>query len=88
MDGQVLLTQGRCVDVLLDLYLVADDELRWSIAERLRDIRHLRAVDGGEMRDALRSLAADAARAQLPLADWSRAALEACGARDTASVAA
>src|SRR5688572_19117993 len=45
IGDQVLLSQGRCVDVLLDLYCATDDiGLRWSIAERLHEISHLTAV--------------------------------------------
>ena len=44
-SDQLLLSQGRCVDVLLDLYLATDDVgLRWSIADRLDEIRFLNAV--------------------------------------------
>lgn len=51
---QEMLTQGRCVDVLLDLYgATADEFVQWCIAERLRDIRFLHAVDGDEMRSDL-----------------------------------
>ncbi len=54
IGGQTLLSQGRCVDVLLDLYDAADDDfVQWCITERLSAIRFLNAVDGGEMRGDL-----------------------------------
>ena len=59
VGGQALLSQGRCVDVLLDLSRASHDEfLEWLIAERLRDIRFLHAVDGDEMRADLAVVAA------------------------------
>ena len=45
IGDQLLLSQGRCVDLLLDLYCATDDVgLRWSIADRLSEISHLTAV--------------------------------------------
>jgi len=51
IGDQVLLSQGHCVNVLLDLYTATDDySLRWAIAERLDDIRFLNAVDADDLR--------------------------------------
>ena len=57
--GQELLSQGPCVDILLDLYRASDDEfVQWCIAERLRDIRFLHSIDAGEMQADLAIIAA------------------------------
>jgi hypothetical protein len=48
---QVLLSQGHCVNMFLDLYSATDDyALRWAIAERLDDIRFVNAVSADDMR--------------------------------------
>ena len=45
IDGQLLVSQSFCVDVLLDLYNAADGPVVRSVtAERLDDIRQLNAV--------------------------------------------
>ncbi len=45
VDGQLLVSQGFCVDVLLDIYNAAEGPVvRSVIAERLDDIRRLNAV--------------------------------------------
>jgi len=50
IDDQILLSQGQCVDILLDLYLATDDiGLRWSIGERIEEIRGLTVVLGEDM---------------------------------------
>ena len=60
--GQVLLSQGRCVDVLLDLFNVTTEpSIQVLIGERLDDIRHLRAVEADEFRADLYAVAAIAA---------------------------
>ena len=57
--GQTLLSQGRCVDVLLDLYNVTTEpSIQVLIGERLEDIRHLRAVLAEEFRADLYAVAA------------------------------
>ena len=57
--GQVLLSQGRCVDVLLDLFNVTTEPtIQVLIGERLDDIRHLRAVEADEFRADLYAVAA------------------------------
>ena len=57
--GQVLLSQGRCVDVLLDLFNVTTEvSIQVLIGERLNDIRHLRAVEADEFRADLYAVAA------------------------------
>jgi hypothetical protein len=51
IGDQVLLSQGHCVNVFLDLYCATDDyALRWAIAERLDDIRFLNVVEADDMR--------------------------------------
>ena len=48
---QLLVHKGRCVDIYLDLYAATDDlGLRWSLTERLDEIRHLSLVDVAEFR--------------------------------------
>jgi hypothetical protein len=60
--GQVLLSQGRCVNVLLDLFTVTTDpSIQALIGERLDDIRFLRAVEADEFRADLYAVAAIAA---------------------------
>jgi hypothetical protein len=62
IDGQMLLSQGRCVDVLLDLFNVTTEpSIQVLIGERLDDIRHLRAVEADEFRADLYAVAAIAA---------------------------
>ena len=57
--GQVLLSQGRCVDLLLDLFNVTSEpSIQVLIGERLEDIRHLRAVLAEEFRADLYAVAA------------------------------
>lgn len=59
IGGQVLLSQGRCVDVLLDLFNVTNEtSIQVLIGERLDDIRHLRAVEADEFRADLYAVAA------------------------------
>ena len=46
----MLLSQTRCIDILLDLYLATDDlGLRWSIGERIETIRGVNVVLAEEM---------------------------------------
>jgi hypothetical protein len=60
--GQVLLSQGRCVNVLLDLFNVTTEpSIQVLIGERLDDIRHLRAVEADDFRADLYAVAAIAA---------------------------
>jgi len=73
IGDQVLLSQGHCVNMFLDLYSATDDyALRWAIAERLDDIRFLNAVDADDMRADLCAIveiaSADDPFACLPLA--------------------
>jgi hypothetical protein len=57
--GQMLLSQGRCVDVLLDLFNVTTEpSIQVLIGERIEDIRHLRAVEADEFRADLYAVAA------------------------------
>ena len=51
LDGQVLVSQSRWVDNLLDLYnLVDTSPLKDVIARTLSDIRHLGSVEGSWLR--------------------------------------
>jgi hypothetical protein len=62
LAGQVLVSQARCVDVLLDLYTATEDlGLRWSIAERLDDLRGRTLVEADELRADLEGIVAIAA---------------------------
>jgi hypothetical protein len=64
LDGQLLVDRGRCADVLLDLYGATDDVgLRWSITQRLDDIRHVSLVETAEFRADLEAIATIAAGA-------------------------
>jgi hypothetical protein len=57
--GQILLSQGRCVDVLLDLFNVTTEpSIQVLIGERIDDIRHLRAVEADEFRADLYAVTA------------------------------
>jgi hypothetical protein len=70
IGGQTLLSQGRCVDVLLDLYdAVGDEFVQWCITERLSAIRFLNAVDGHEMRGDLAVIGALTLPAPAPSVD-------------------
>jgi hypothetical protein len=78
-SDQLLLSQGRCVDVLLDLYLATDDVgLRWSIADRLDEIRFLNAVSASEFRADLAAIGAIATSSQLAEPEWTVAAMNEC----------
>ena len=59
LDGQVLVSQSRWVDNLLDLYnLVDTSPLKDVIARTLSDIRHLGSVEGSWLREQLLTIAA------------------------------
>ena len=71
IGDQVLLSQGRCVDVLLDLYCATDDVgLRWSIADRLREISHVTAVLAEDIRADLEAIMAIAEGSAAIELDW------------------
>jgi hypothetical protein len=56
--GQVLLSQGRCVDHLLDLFnLTSDPVVRATVAFAIDDIRRVTAVRADELVDRLRLVA-------------------------------
>jgi hypothetical protein len=56
---QLVVHQGRCVDAYLDLYAATDDlGLRWSITQRLDEIRYLSLVDVAEFRADLEAILA------------------------------
>jgi hypothetical protein len=59
IGDQVLLPQGRCVDVFLDLYTATQDPcLRWSISEHLGEICHLGTVLADDMVSDLAAIVA------------------------------
>ncbi len=58
LDDQVLVSQDRCVDALLDLYNLAPNRIaRQLISELLSDIRFVTAVRARMLRDDLSILA-------------------------------
>ena len=62
IEGALLVSQSRCVDLLLDLYNAAPiGTTRHVIEERLSDIRHLNAVEAEEVRADLYAVLAIAA---------------------------
>ena len=71
IGDQLVLSQGRCVDVLLDLYCATDDVgLRWSIADRLSEISHLTAVLAVDVRADLEAIMAIAEVSSAIGLDW------------------
>ena len=59
IDGQVYMSQGRCVDILLDLYCATgDDVLRRVISDGLNEIRCVNLVRGVDLRACLLLVAA------------------------------
>ena len=71
IGDQLVLSQGHCVDVLLDLYCATDDVgLRWSIADRLREISHLSAVLAEDIRADLEAIIAIAEGSGAIDLDW------------------
>ena len=54
IDGQVYMSQGRCVDILLDLYCATgEDVLRRVISDGLNEIRCVNLVRSLDMRACL-----------------------------------
>ena len=79
ISDQAYLTQSRCVDVLLDLFQASTDPFtRWSIADRLSDIRFIGTVPGDVMRCSLAAIVEIAAAADLNATDWCDLLAEAC----------
>ena len=71
IGDQLLLSQGRCVDLLLDLYCATDDVgLRWSIADRLSEISHHNAVLAEDIRADLEAIMAIAEASSALGLDW------------------
>lgn len=60
LDGQMLASQDRCVDGLLDLFNAAEgnDTIRAMVTDILDDIRHLSAVRASEMEGRLHEVEA------------------------------
>jgi hypothetical protein len=85
ISDQAYLTQSRCVDVLLDLFQATDDPFtRWSIADRLSDIRFIGTVPGDVMRSSLAAVV-EIAAADHDETDWCDRLVEACD-RTTSSL--
>ena len=54
IDGQVYVSQTRCVDILLDLYTAThDDVVRHVLSDGLNEIRHVNLVRASDMRACL-----------------------------------
>ena len=86
VGDQALLSQGHCVNVLLDLYSATEDfAIRWAIADRLNEIRFLSAVEGDDIRADLTTII-ELASADVPSElEWTRSALESCLRADIGS---
>ena len=79
ISDQAYLTQSRCVDVFLDLFQATDDPFtRWSIADRLSDIRFIGTVPGDVMRASLAAIVEISAAADHNETDWCDWLAEAC----------
>jgi hypothetical protein len=86
VGDQALLSQGHCVNMLLDLYCATEDfAIRWAIADRLNEIRFLSAVEGDDIRADLAAIIAIASADVPSELEWSRAALESCLRDDVGS---
>ena len=86
IGDQVLLSQGRCVDVFLDMYLATDNlSLRWSIEDRLSEIRLLGAVRADEMRSDLAAIVALADTGELVDMAWAEDLLAASSPAEVGS---
>lgn len=74
IGDDVLLSQGRCVDVFLDLYTATQDPcLRWSISEHLAEISHLSTVLADDMLSDLAAIVALTADDQSIDLAWAEA---------------
>jgi hypothetical protein len=79
IGDQAYLTQSRCVDVLLDLFQATNDPFtRWSIADRLSDIRFIGTVPGDVMRSSLAAIVEITAAADHNESAWCDWLAEAC----------
>jgi hypothetical protein len=57
LGSATLVSQGHCIDVLLDLYTATDDiGLKWSIGERIEELRGRSVLFAGELRADLEAL--------------------------------
>jgi hypothetical protein len=71
IGDQAYLTPSRCVDVFLDLFQATKDPFtRWSIADRLSDIRFIGVVPGDVMRASLAAIVEMSAAADLNESYW------------------
>ena len=74
IDSQVLLPQGRCVDVLLDLYSAAQDpSVRRSISQHLAEISHVSTVLADDMLAGLAAIVALTTDEESPDLTWAEA---------------
>jgi hypothetical protein len=79
ISDQAYLTQSRCVDVFLDLFQATNDPFtRWSIADRLSDIRFIGTVPGDVMRASLAAIVEISAAADHNDTYWCDWLAEAC----------
>jgi len=79
ISDQEYLSQSRCIDVFLDLFQATTDPfVRWSIADRLSEIRFVRIVRGDTMRAALAAIAGASAEVEHTETGWCDQLLEAC----------
>jgi hypothetical protein len=82
ISDDVLLPQGRCVDVFLDLYNATNDTcLRWSISEHLAEISHVSTVLADDMRSDLAAIVALTEDQSVDLA-WAEAQFNAPSTED------
>lgn len=59
LEGQVLVSQDRCVDGFLDLFNAAPNELvRRLVGEAIDDVRHVRTIRSEDVRATLAELSA------------------------------
>lgn len=58
VHGQIVVSQNRCVDHLLDLSIAADSWALRQLIETLTDIGHVRSVDGCWLHDRFSTMAA------------------------------
>jgi hypothetical protein len=77
IGDQILLTQGHCVDVLLDLLLATDDpSVRDTIEGRLSDIRFMSMVEADELRADLEAVIEISETIESTDLTWAERALE------------
>lgn len=89
IGDQVVVSQSRCVDVLLDVLLATDDPvMRCTIGERLRDLRFLSMVEAAELRADLEAIVAICTLDPATDLSWAEESLACCCDRCTNALAA